>query len=284
MSEAISSPSATVDAVVLAGSINRIPLYPGAKPGRKALVQLHGRPLIAPVLDALRDAKGVGRILVVGAPEVLELASQWARVEGVPERGTLLQNVEAGLHAGSTDRLLFCNPDQPLLRAGMVESFLERAREMDADIVSSWVRKESLGRYVEGEHKLAAFGDGEYAHGNLFLVRREFPELEEAKRRLDRLYEARKSNLKFARELGLRLFLTFLKAKITGKLPTLTDTLEMVGRHFGLRIAAVVSWNPEIVLDIDEPEDYAAAERHLAEGAEPGKIEYDPSEALRAGS
>lgn len=271
-----------IDVVVLAGAINRIPLFPGNRPGRKALVELHGRPMIATVLDALRGSPAVGRILVVGAPEVIEYAREWPNVSGIPERESLLANAEAGLEAARTDWVLFCNPDQPLLRTPMVDHFLEAAqrREAAADFITSWVRKESLGRYTEGEHKLARFADGEYAHGNLFLVRRQFPEMEEARRRFNHLYDARKSNLKFAWALGPKLFLLFLKAKITGKLPSLVETLEIAGNHFGVRIAAVVGWEPEIALDIDEPEDYAAAERHLTEDEESlGKVEYDPAAA-----
>lgn len=274
--------SERIDAVVLAGAINRIPLFPGNRPGRKALVELHGRPMIATVLDALRGSPGVGRILVVGAPEVIEYARQWPDVTGIPERDSLLANAEAGLEAGRTDWVLFCNPDQPLLRSRMIDHFLEAAerRAADADLVTSWVRKESLGRYTEGEHKLATFADGDYAHGNLFLVRRKFPQLDEVRRRFNHLYAARKSNVKFAWALGPKLFLVFLKAKLTGKLPSLIETLDIAGRHFGLRIAAVVGWEPEIALDIDEPEDYAAAERHLSEDEEAcGKVEFDPAAA-----
>lgn len=268
------------DAVVLAGAINRIPLFPGAKPGRKALVELHGRPLIATVLDALREAPEVGRVFVVGAPEVLEYAQQWTEVTPVPERESLLANARAGLEAAGAEWVLFCNPDQPLLRSPMIDHFLEAAerRKPTSDFVSSWVRRESLGRYTEGEHKLASFADGDYAHGNLFLIRRQIQDLPELQRRLDSLYAARKSNLKFAWALGPKLFMTFLKAKIMGRLPSLAETLEIAGNHFGIRIGAVVGWEPEIALDIDEPEDYAAAERHLAEGENDcGRVEYDPA-------
>lgn len=145
----------------------------------------------------------------------------------------------------------------------MVDDFLARALPVDADLVASWIRAESLGPYVGGEHKLAAFGDGRYAHGNLFLLRRRFPDRARVRRQLDRLYAARKSTVRFAWELGLPLFLRFLAAQLSGRLPDLEQTLSITGRHFGLTLAPVISPYPEIALDIDEPEDYEAAERHL---------------------
>jgi CTP:molybdopterin cytidylyltransferase MocA len=257
-----------IDTVVLAGSINRIPLFPGNGPGYKALVELAGRPLMAYVLDALHAARHVGRIIVVGAPEVLEYASHWPRVEGVPEEHQLIRNAWVGLRAAQSDRVLFCNPDQPLLSTEMVDDFLADAASIKADIVSSWVRREDLGRYAEGDHKFAYFGDGRLAHGNLFLVRKAIPDCDRVRTRLDRLYRARKSTPRFAWELGPVLFCRFLVAHLTGKLPKLEETLQVAGKAFGLTIAPVISRHPEIVLDIDEPEDYAAAVKYLTGSAE----------------
>jgi len=264
-----------IDAVVLAGSINRIALYPGNRPGRKALVEIAGKPLMAYVLDALVASRCVRNILVVGAPEVIAYAERWPRVKGVPEGHQLIRNAWRGLRAAGSDRVLFCNPDQPLLTTEMVDDFVRRALQVDGDLVTSWVRREDLGRYTEGDHKFADFGDGRFAHGNLFLVRRNLPEIDRVRARLDRLYHARKNNLRFAWELGLPLFSRFVVAKFWGKLPDLAATLDIGGNAFGLRLAHVISPHPEIVLDIDEPEDYAAAERYLANAApaaSPGEI------------
>jgi CTP:molybdopterin cytidylyltransferase MocA len=259
------SNSEPIDAVVLAGSVNRIALFPGNAPGRKALVEMNGWPLIGYVLDALEDAPSVGRIVVVGAPEVRALASRWPGVDTVPEGTTLVDNAWRGIQAGRTERVLFCNPDQPLLSAAMVERFTQRALACDADVVTSWVRLESLGEYVEGEHKFARFGDGSYAHGNLFLVKRHFPKAAAVHRRLDRLYQARKNVLRFAWALGPALFLRYaFTMLVTRKIPTLDEVLAIVSKHFGVHVEAVVCPDPEIVLDIDEPEDYEAAARHLA--------------------
>lgn len=267
------SGSARLDAVVLAGSVNRIPLFPGNQPGRKALVPIGGRPLMAYVLDALVAARHVGRILVVGAPEVLAYAAHWPEVEGIPEGRSLVENVWRGLRAGRTERMLYCNPDQPLLRPEMVDHFASRARELDVDLVSSWVRHDAIGRMAEAEHKFCDFGDGRYAHGNLFLVRSELPESCRVRARLDRVYRARKSTVHFAWALGPALFLHFLWSRVTGRLPSLARTLEITGSHFGLSVAPVLSPFPEIVMDVDEPEDFAAAIRYLAPASSlPGAV------------
>jgi CTP:molybdopterin cytidylyltransferase MocA len=254
-----------VDAVVLAGSVNKIALFPGCPPGSKALAQMHGKALIDYVLDALQAARTVREIVVVGRPEVLEHVSRRDGVRGVTAKGTLIDNAWAGLEAGGTDRVLICNPDQPLLTTRMVDDFVERAFPVDGDLVSSWVSREAVESLEpENEHKFAAFGDGKFAHGNLFLVRRKFPDSKAVRRRLDGLYRARKSPLRFAWAMGPRLFSLYLRAQISGRLPTLEETLNTAGDAFGFHLKAVLCPYAEIALDLDEPEDYAAAARSLS--------------------
>ena len=253
------------DAIMMAGSINKIPLFPGCAPGPKALIKLHGRPLIDYVLDALRDSAGVSRTLVIGHPLVLEHVRGREGVEGVTAGGSLVDNAWRGLAAGKTERLLYCNPDQPLLTGVMVDDFLNRAAPVDADLVSSWVPLAALQQDCpEGDHKFTPFGDGRFAHGNLFLVRRKFPEGARVRRRMDALYQARKKPLQFAWALGPRLFLGYVSARLRGKAPTLEQTLDTAGKTFGFHLAGVLCPYPEIVLDLDEPEDYTAADRQLS--------------------
>ena len=267
------TPAAPVDAVVMAGSVNKIPLYPGDRPGRKALVELNGKPLIAYALDALQAARGVDRIFVVGAPEVIQVACRWPKVTGVPEGKSIVENAELGLQAATTERVLFCHPDQPLLRPRMIDDFLRRARTVqeDADVVLTWISYENKGRYEEADHKFAEFGDGKFTHGNLILVRKDLPDLPQVRQRLEGLYKARKNALRWAWALGPRLFTRLVIATALRKFPALEELQEMVGKQFGVRLKGVFSPDVELALDIDEPEDYAAAEKYLAEDAERAK-------------
>lgn len=253
-----------VDTIVLAGGVNHIAMFPGDRPGRKALLSMRGKPLIAYVLDALRQSEAVGRIIVVGHPDVLSYAGRWPGVDGVKEGYSLIRNAQRGLRAATTDRVLFCNPDQPLLTTPIIDSFLRPALEDDADIVSSWVNWEKIGPFaVEGDHKFEKFGDGRFAHGNLFLVRRDLPEAPGVRKRLEGMYAGRKNSIQFAWAMGPGLFVRFLWARVNGHLPTLQGTLDIAGQHFGVRISPVICDCPEIVLDIDEPEDYSTAEKRL---------------------
>lgn len=253
-----------VDAVVLASSSNHIPLYPGHQPGPKALVELAGQPLIATVLDALQECPGVARVLVVGEPPVLEYAARWRGVTGARGGASLADNAVLGLELSRTERVLFCNPDQPLLRVPMVSEFLRRAPSVDADLVMSWVAPGPGSVPADLVHKFVRFGDGTYAHGNLFLVRRALAGSPELLARINALYAARKSNLRFARVLGPVLLLRYLASRLEPRPPRLQKMLDLVGARLGIRIGYVLGSHPEIAFDIDEPEDYRAAAELLA--------------------
>ena len=68
-------PLSRLDCVVLAGGVPRPgePLHTETAGGPKALIDVAGRPMAQWVLDALAEAQGIGRVLLVGPPAVQEL-------------------------------------------------------------------------------------------------------------------------------------------------------------------------------------------------------------------
>jgi GTP:adenosylcobinamide-phosphate guanylyltransferase len=254
-----------VDAVVMAGSINRIPLFPGNRPGCKALVPICGRPMLGYVLDALSGARTVDRVLVIGGPEVRDYADRWDRVEALPEAGTLVDNAWLGLEHAHTDRVLYCNPDQPLLTPEMIDVFVSEGRALDADLVSSWASVETLGDYQAIRGKFARFADGTYCHGNLFLARRPFPGSQRLRRLTERLYAARKNALRYAWALGPLLLCRYVLARLFGRLTSLEETLDIVGKRFDVHLVPLYTPFPEVAFDVDEASDYALVSQWLAE-------------------
>lgn len=266
------TPDPPIEALTPAAGYQVRPLFPGQRPGYKALIEFQGRMLIAYTLDALSGAASVGRILVVGPPPVLDAARAWPSVEGVNAGRSLITNLWRGIRAAEGERILICNSDQPLLRPEMIDEFVGSALKLDVDLVTSWVRLETLGSIEPRlSRKFAPFGDARYCHGNLFLVKRSLVRRRDLHRRVERLYSARKNNLKFAMALGPTILLRYLWAHWTGRLPTLAQVLEIAGKDFGLSMAPVISPHAEMVIDIDEAEDFEAAgivASHRAGGVE----------------
>lgn len=253
-----------VDAVILAGGINRIPLYPGNRPGSKALVEVGDRPLLAYSLEAARDAETVRRIIVVGPAPVCSEA--WRRVEcrEIVAEESLLANIRDGMAEVETERALYLTADVPLLRAGMLDDFVRRAAESRADLCASVVNRLRFAPFAETKKPFIRFADGEFTHGNLFMIPRESLEHADLWSPLDRLYAARKSAVKTVARVGPGLLLWFLFDVLLLHRPTLSAAAARVSRALGVEIEPVESPHPEIALDVDEPEDYALAQRALS--------------------
>lgn len=248
-----SPPTGRFDVVVPAAGYQIRPLYPGQRPGYKALLKVHGVRLIDHALRALRQSSLAGEVIVVGPPSVRQAVSTHPGVRTIAARTSLVQNLRLGIEAASTDRVLICNSDQPLLRGDIIDDFLREAAQVDADLVTSWVRFESLGpRHSLLARKFAPFGDGRYCHGNLFLIRRRLLTRRDIIRRIEALYNARKNNLRFAMALGPVNLARFLWALWTGRLPSLEETARIVSRDFDLSIFPLVSPHPELIIDVDE--------------------------------
>src|SRR5579885_2006438 len=130
------------DAVVLAGGPPD-PAIAGAMVP-KAFALLAGRPMVDYVLDALRGAGPIGRVLLVG-PDPLPVRLAGGVDALVAERGSLLENVAAGLEAtGGGGAVLVVAADLPLLTPQAVAAFLEAAGRIEGEAWYAVVRREDV--------------------------------------------------------------------------------------------------------------------------------------------
>jgi CTP:molybdopterin cytidylyltransferase MocA len=252
-----------VDTVVLAGGVNRIRLFAGDRPGYKALVPLGGRTFLQRALAAARESTAIRRLIVAAPPEVCAAARREGDCLGVDSGESLLANLRAAARAAETPRVLFMTADLPLIRGPMIDEFAQRALAVEADLAAAVVNRERLGPYAATHKPFLRFADGWYQHGNLFMIPRASLEQERVWRPLDRLYRARKNGLATAAVLGPRLLWWFAVDVLLFHRPTLHEAADHVSRAVGAEIAVVESSYPEVMLDVDEPEDYALAARFV---------------------
>src|SRR5439155_24640822 len=117
-------------------------------------------------------------------------------------RGSLLENIRAGMAAVETDRALYMTSDVPLLRGEMIDEFVERALPVEADLCASIVERRCMGRFAGTRKPFIRLADGAYQHGNLFMIPRASLARERVWRPLNRIYRARKNGLATAAVLG----------------------------------------------------------------------------------
>ena len=102
-----------------------------------------GRPMIAPVLDAVRSIDAYRKIIVTQYDEVADLADGFTVVRNDrPDLG-ISRSMKLGIEAaGGADAYMFCVCDQPGLRASTLESLIEAYKKGTAGIVSlAWQGK-----------------------------------------------------------------------------------------------------------------------------------------------
>lgn len=251
-----------VDALILAGRANRGAFREASPAAWEALVEIAGRPMVSYVVEAVRGSGRVGRVAVVG-PEALApvLPEGVLRVE--PGEG-LVENLRRGGEAlagkpdgGGVRPLLVVTGDVPLLRAAMIDRFLDLCERAPAALHYPVIRRETCeARYPGVRRTYARLRDGTFTGGNAFLIA---PEAFGACLGLvDRFFAARKSPVRLARLLGIRILIKFLLGTVS-----LADLEGVVTRLAGWPGRAVICPDPELGMDVDRPEHIAAAEAAL---------------------
>lgn len=246
------------DAIVLAGGGPEPTLDPTV--ANKALIPIAGRSMIAYVLDALRGARGVGKIAVVG-PESLppDVASR-ADVS-LPARGSMLDSLARGVEAlAPRAHVLAVAADLPLLSSAAVDAFLDACAGRDAGIYYSIVPREVTEQRYPGVRKTyVRMVEGTFCGGGLILFA---PAVVERLRPLvARAVAARKRPWQLAQMLGVG---TLVKLAL-GRL-SVVEAEARASALAGITTRAVIVPHPEIALDVDgsHPETLALAREVLA--------------------
>ncbi|MBX6350217.1 MAG: nucleotidyltransferase family protein [Clostridia bacterium] len=244
--------------VVLAGRENKGRLASVSDAPWEALVPVAGRPMGARVVEALRGAEGLTRVVVVGPEEAAGWRAGAAEVKVLAPGSSLVENLVRGVEAAlPADELLVATSDVPLLTPEDVGEFARRARALEADLVYPIVRREVCEAAFPGVRRTyVRLRDGTFTGGNLFYLRAEragalWPFLERA-------YAARKRPLRLLPLFGVgtivrvlfgRAGLGFLEARAS--------------RLLGLRARALPFERPALAVDVDKPDDLELADRVL---------------------
>lgn len=243
------SPADPVPALVLAGGDASDTLARTVGAPAKALVPLKGRPLGAYVLDALRASQRIGPIVWVG-----ELDAEMRRAvdQVVPSGPRLIDSLTLGLGAltahGTETRVLLASADVPWIDGATVDRFIHDAHDLDADIVYPVVPRDVYDPvFPELPRTWIRVGGRSLTGGNLVYARS--AALRDILPWIDRATGARKSPLRLAAQLGPATVASLLTGAAT--IPRLEARLS---RLVGRSLRALVSHDPSLACDVDEPD------------------------------
>jgi MobA-like NTP transferase domain len=244
-----------LNAVVLGGGRDD-PFAQGFGVPVKALIPIHGVPMAAYVLRALRESGRVGRIVYVGP---VSPALEGLFDVNVQDHGAMLENLELGLAAlPANERVLVSTADVPLLTAESVRDLL--TRDSGAGVVYPIIPMAiSEARFPGGKRTAARAREGRFTGGNLFLL--EPGLVKKFMPRLKQMIANRKNVLALAGLIGLPVLVKFLLGTLT-----LRELEGRVSRILGVEARLLITDHAEIGFDVDKLDDLEVAIRALKAG------------------
>jgi GTP:adenosylcobinamide-phosphate guanylyltransferase len=245
-----------VDAILPAGG--RIAGAFAAEAGAevKALISFGGQTMLERTLLALRDAGCVGRMVVVGPDEVAAHPAARAADAVLTEGNSGPENIFRGLDwlyqsngGRHAERVLIVTTDLPFLTPQMITDFLN-ACPREADICIPIIRREDCeARFPHAPGTYVGLRDGAWTMGCAFLVNPQA--IANNRAYLERIFDARKSQLAMARLLGI----TFIIRLLTRQL-TIAHVEERCQQMLHCKGVAVHGCAPELAFDVDQQEEY----------------------------
>lgn len=220
----------------------------------KALIKFNDKTVLKHTIEALRSSPNVGRIVVVGSPEVLAHEDCKLADASLPELGSGPKNIWAGAqHLQGLnfppDRILIVTADLPFLKGESVDLFLgmcDQAMDFNVPLIS----KDDFDEAFPGaEATFVRLLDGEWTTGCVYLIT--IRGLKVALDHLEKVFNRRKSKLGMARLLGLKFVWDYFNKKLT-----VSDAEAKVTELLNVRGRAVPGSPPEFAYDIDYVEDY----------------------------
>jgi GTP:adenosylcobinamide-phosphate guanylyltransferase len=241
------------DAILLAGGA--LPDTPS-----KAFLDAAGRPLIWHVAQALDRAASVGRVAAVGPPREIGEACG-ALVEAiVPEAGSIMDNVVAGLRAlPPASRVLVAASDIPLLEPESVEEFLDASTKEEADFYYAIVPQSSLeDRYPGARKTFVRVVDGSFAGGSVMLF--DPAVVDRVRGFVEKVLAARKKPWLLAGLFGWSTVMKFASGRLS-----IREMEERAREVTGIVSRAVILRRPDVALDADleKPENLAIIRQEL---------------------
>lgn len=242
-----------MDALVIAGGIPQPdePLYVYTRGEPKAMLDIHGKPMIQWVLDALSDARQVENVVVIGLPEDSGLTCT-KLITYLSNQAGMIENIISGInqileiHPDAT-KFLLATSDIPGITSEMVDWEIEATQEVDADLCYFVVKRELIEqRYPGSKRTFTRLKDVEVCGADLHVLHTSVAQLNPAI--YQRLIASRKNPIKQASILGFDTLLFMLTRTIT-----LDNAVEKITARLGITGRAMVSPYAEIAMDVDKP-------------------------------
>jgi GTP:adenosylcobinamide-phosphate guanylyltransferase len=256
-----------VSAVILAGSRPEgDPLAQTLDVAAKALIEIGGKPMLARVISALRNA-GLQRIVVsASAPEVVALTTYLGGEVISASAGPSASAAQAFQLVGAP--MLLTTADHAMLEPAWVRHFLS-VRPVKADVSVMLARRETIERDAPNTRRsYLHFADGDWSGCNLFYFAT--PAAGAAFDLWQSIEADRKRPWRIAARLGPSMLIRHALRRFSA-----AETIAHLGKRAGLHAGLVESPFGLAAVDVDKPDDLALVRELTDSSPNPYETEYD---------
>lgn len=255
-----------MDAVILAGGkmAKDDPLYAESRTGSRSLIELHGKPMVQWVIDALDAATAVTNLYVIGLPP--DSGLQAAKpLFYLTDQGSMFDNIRSGVLQTVRDhpehpKVLIASGDIPAVRPHMVEWLADQVTENPTQMLYyNVITRETMeARFPNANRSYVRFKDVSVCGGDLNAIDKSVFSIERPL--WQQLTTARKHPLKQAGMIGFDTLLL-----IALRLITLEDAVKRACRKLAIQGIALRCPYAEMGMDADKPHQLAILRQHLKE-------------------
>ncbi len=250
------------DVILLAGNRPGIEiLSQQAGVSCKALVPIHGKPMLYYPLKTLLERTDVRRIWVLHQDVkafdndiILSQMIKDPRIIMHQSGAGISSSVSALLKGEAQCPVMLTTGDNVLLSDDMISHFTANTRAHDV-AVAMVESKTLLAQYPESKRTWLKFRDGKYSGANLFWFGNRDKVLPIFKF-WQSIEQDRKKGRKIIGAFGIPLLMASMLRIIT-----LPEALKKAGRRFGADVKLIVMPQAEACIDVDKPEDIMLSER-----------------------
>ena len=247
-----------MDVVLLAGG--RLspddPLNTECQEGVRSLINIHGKPMVQWVIDALAVCDATRDIYIIGLSQEHNLTAS-KPLHFLPDEGHLFDNIRAGALRAAQDhpsqpKVMIASSDIPAIRAEVVNWLVEQVVQDPTALIYYCVIPQSVmdARYPDSGRSFVRFRDISVCGGDLNVIDHNL--FSEEKPIWKQITDARKHPLKQVRLLGLGSLIL-----IALHLLTLDRAVEMVCKKLSLDARTLITPFAEMGMDADKPNQLA---------------------------
>ena len=253
-----------INVVVLAGGqlTSDNPLFNIAPYGRRSLIDIHGKPMVQWVIDALSLSDLVGTLYIIGLSEQMGLKSEKPSIY-LPDEGGIFENIQAGVLRSAQDypereKVMTASADIPSVTSEMVDWLINQVeaqpdKQLYYNIIQQKVMEKqfpaSARSYVHFKDVTVCGGDLNVVDVDLFTRERSI---------WKRLAATRKHPLQQAGLLGLDTLLL-----VALRMITLEGAVRKICHKLDITAAALTCPFAEMGMDADKPHQLAILDEIL---------------------